>query len=330
VGDVDQPAIAVVVPTFGRADLLPQLVDGLASQQLSERFEVIIVDDCSSDATQDVLAELAAVTPLSLRVLRTDRNRGPALARNLGWQATTAPLVAFTDDDCVPTVHWLAELFEAVVDADVVQGRTMPNPAQADRLGPFSRSLDVPAMTPFFETANICYRRALLERLGGFDETFALAAGEDTDLAKRALASGAQVVFSPTAIVHHEVHPSSFFDTLAKTRSFEGLVQVVVRYPDLRQYFDGRFIWFRRHRLALLAAVGVAASVPSGPRWQRRAAVGGLLCLPYARHRVMRESLGLRRRECLARLPQLLAIDLAELAHTTFAQWRYRGTGGHQ
>jgi GT2 family glycosyltransferase len=327
VGDVDQPAIAVVVPTFGRADLLPQLIEGLAAQKLPAPFEVVIVDDCSPDDTATVLAKLAAVTPLSLKVLRTDRNGGPARARNLGWRATTAPLVAFTDDDCVPTRQWLAELFEAAGDADVVQGRTMPNPAEADRAGPFSRSLDVPEMTPFFETANICYRRCVLEQLDGFDETFALAAGEDTDLAKRALAAGAQVAFSPTAIVYHEVHPSSFFDTLVKTKSFEGLVQVVVRYPDLRQYFDGQHIWFRRHRLALLAAVGVATSVPTGGHWCRRSAVGVLLCLPYAHYRVTREPRGLRRRECVARMPQLLAIDLAELAHVSVAQWRYRDKG---
>jgi hypothetical protein len=86
----------------------------------------------------------------------------------------------------------------------------------------------------------------------------------------------------------------------------------------------------RRHRYAALAFSGLLLGVPGGRGAGRRRLLAMLLCLPYARHRVTREPLGLRRRECIARLPQLLAIDLAELTHTTIAKWRYHGTRRHQ
>jgi hypothetical protein len=128
-------------------------------------------------------------------------------------------------------------------------------------------------------------------------------------------------------LVHHEVHPSNFRDVLVKTRTYEGLVRLTLRYPDLRQFFDGPSVLSRRHRYAALAIGGLLVGVPSGRRAGRRRLLGLLSCVPYARHRVTREPLGLRRRECVVRLPQMLMIDGAELAHSALARWRYRKTG---
>jgi hypothetical protein len=138
------------------------------------------------------------------------------------------------------------------------------------------------------------------------------------------------VVFCADALVHHEIHPSSLTDVLTKTRTYEGLLRLVLKYPDLQQYFDGPLVLSRRHRHAALAGGGVLLGLPGGRRAGRRRLFGALLCLPYARHRVTREPMGLRRRECIARLPQLLAIDLAELISTVVARWRYRGTARHK
>jgi glycosyltransferase involved in cell wall biosynthesis len=312
--------MAVVVATYRRAHLLAQLVAGLDAQDFDQPFEVVLVDDCSPDGASSVLAELAPLVRFPLRILRTDRNRGPASARNLGWRSSSAPLLAFTDDDCIPQPGWLSGLVAALARVDVVQGATLPNPQQMDRVGAFSRSLRITAPTSFFETANMGYRRRVLEDVGGFDESFPLAAG---DLGHRALAAGASFAFAPDAVIHHEVHASSFVHAVAKTKSWQGLVRVVVRYPELRRHFDGgRYVWHRRHRLALFALVGLTISL-----WRPRRTIGlgGIaLILPYVNWRLRSEPLCPARAERIARLPQALVFDLAECTHATIGQIQSR------
>jgi GT2 family glycosyltransferase len=316
--------IAVVVASYGRANLLAQLVGGLEAQDLKQPFEVVLVDDCSPDGTSAVLAQLAESARFPLKVLRTDRNRGPAFARNLGWRASSSPLLAFTDDDCIPEPGWLSGLVAALERVDVVQGRTLPNPLQAERVGAFSRSLHITAPTSFFETANMGYRRRVVEDVGGFDESFPLAAGEDTDLGHRAIAAGASFVFASDAVVHHEVHASSFVSAVAKTKSWQGLVKVVVRYPELRRFFDGRrFVWHRRHQLALVALLGLTLSAGRPRLGVRRGALA--LIVPYVNWRLRREPLCPGRAERIARLPQALVLDLAECTHAAIGQVQSRG-----
>src|SRR5438128_1544197 len=127
-----KPTISVVVPTHNRRALLERLVRALEHQEGAPPYEVVIVDDGFADGTADALARLAADAAVPLRTVLRDLNGGPAAARNAGWEVATAPLVAFTDDDCVPDRKWLARLATRFEDADVVQGRTVPDPAQVD------------------------------------------------------------------------------------------------------------------------------------------------------------------------------------------------------
>src|SRR5689334_19930941 len=83
---LDAPVVSVVVSTFSRAHLLARLVDALAVQEISVPFEVLIVDNGSSDDTPAVLERLSAAATFDLQTLRIDQNQGPAPARNLGWQ----------------------------------------------------------------------------------------------------------------------------------------------------------------------------------------------------------------------------------------------------
>ncbi|TMK81683.1 MAG: glycosyltransferase family 2 protein [Actinobacteria bacterium] len=100
--------VSVVIPTFERAARLPGLVAALEAQSIPlGDFEVIVADDGSRDETQAVLADLAARTRLALRVVRNATNSGPGRARNLAWRSSDAPIIAFTDDDCLPDPGWL-------------------------------------------------------------------------------------------------------------------------------------------------------------------------------------------------------------------------------
>jgi glycosyltransferase involved in cell wall biosynthesis len=243
---VSELQVSVVAATHDRPDRLDALLASLWQQTLDpDSFEVVIVDDGSSDPTPAVLGHwLRRSDGPSLRVLRRERPAGPATARNEGWRAARAPVVAFTDDDCRAAPEWLEAGLGALVMAAggtpdheaIVQGATEPDPLEADRLGPFSRSLTITRLDGWFATANIFYPRSLLERLGGFDgTTFRGAGGEDTDLAWRALADGVPAAFCPDAQVWHAVHQTGPIGRLRNAARWAETMAVFARHPELRR-----------------------------------------------------------------------------------------------
>jgi GT2 family glycosyltransferase len=248
--------------------------------------DVIVVAD---GATPEVLAVLDGV-----RTVRLDPGRGPAAARNAGWREATTDYVAFTDDDCVPAPGWLEALAAAAAPGVAVQGRVEPLPAERGRLGPFTRTLAVDGAGPFFQTANMLYPRDVLERLGGFDETFAFPAGEDTDLGWRARAAGVEVRYAPEALVWHAVHEPGWRGLVRDAPRWGSAIRLVRNHPGIRAHFHHRFFWKPSHerlRPALL-----------GPRpW---ALVPWLLV-----HRREHDSLP----SLLRALPAHLAVDAAEV-----------------
>lgn len=250
---------SIVIPTRNRAARLRACLDGLTAQEVDD-FQVIVVDDASEDATES-LVRGRGLTP-GVRYLRMAGRRGPAAARNAGWRAAEADLVVFTDDDVVPQPGWLAMLLAAHErDPDaVVQGRAEVDPREVQRLGAFGRSQQViSGPGPWFETCNIAYPRALLERLGGFDEQwFTDASGEDTDLGCRAVAAGARVVFEPGALVWHAVHDPGALALVRASQRWRAGVRNVKHFPHLRHALHRRVFWKPSHERLLLAAAALA------------------------------------------------------------------------
>jgi glycosyltransferase involved in cell wall biosynthesis len=181
---------------------LPGLLAALEAQDLEpHRFEVVIVDNGSSDDTRAVLDKLAEASDLNIRVLEIVRNDGPAAARNLGWQSCTPPYVAFIDDDCIPGPTWLRAGLDAisVPSVGVVQGHTEPGDGP---LGDWTLQRTVRAPTPFFEGCNVFYRRAALEAARGFDEDIGWY-GEDTALGWGVIELGFGRGYADGALVVH-------------------------------------------------------------------------------------------------------------------------------
>ena len=196
--------LAVVVPTNRPAAAVARCLEGLLAQE-GPRLEVAIVDDGSPEPD-----ELGRLARPGVAVLRA--GGGVSAARNAGVAATSAPVVAFTDDDCVPEPGWADALLQAIGGWDdavavghVVNG-VPDNPYAAagqlvhDLVHAYYDGADGrPAVAA---ANNLAIPRTLLERAGGFET--AIRFGEDRELCARLVAVGATFVRAPAAVVRHE------------------------------------------------------------------------------------------------------------------------------
>ena len=305
-------SLAVVVATRNRALRLRWLLDALEHQTVDD-FEVVVVDDASQDDTAATLDRFAS--RLSLKVLRHDVATGPARARNEGWRASRAEVIAFTDDDCRPAPDWVERLREAAGPGVVVQGRTEIDPDELHvfHAAPHARSqweLDPPG--PWAQGCNIAYPRAVLEAVDGFDERFPAAAGEDTDLALRAQAAGASYAGAPAAVTYHAVVAGSLAARVRDAGRWQHLAGVVKRHPSMRRHLVARVFWRRSH--AWLVAAAVAPRPAKAP-----------LMTGWALASAPRYGSGPRAVvRSLSELPGRLVVDVAEVAAAARGAVRYR------
>ena len=308
------PDVAVVIPTRGRETRLAFALEALAAQTLDpERFEVVVVRD------EDARAPLAPAPPrVRTRSLTRPGVAGPTAKRNFGWRASEAPLVVFTDDDCRPAPDWLEGLLEvADGDAVFVQGRTEPDPDERHLLHGLARSQEITTQSGWFETCNMAYPRELLERLGGFDESFPFG-GEDTDLGYRALAAGSRSVYADRALVWHAVISRTLARALGEAAAWSEVPALIPRHPELRAVLHRGLFWKRTHARLPLAALGLLLA-------RRRPWLGLALALPYLELRVnWREPTPRRLMRQLLTVPAWAAIDAVEIASRLPAAVRHR------
>lgn len=315
--------VSVVVATHNRSDALMRLLDALGAQTGVDHFEVVVVDDASPDDTPGVIASRPGDRGFTLRYLRLEQNCGPATARNRGWRTAAAPLICFTDDDCQPTTTWLQTMCSRLAEFAVVQGRTLPDPAQVHRWGPWSHTVEVLEENGFYETCNMGYHRSVLVRLGGFDEAFRRPYGEDADLAWRAREAGIGTAFASDAVVFHDVSSSSWYAYIRGLDRREALVRVASHHPRFRANFPAP--WFTRstHPAALGAAGTLALLATRRLRPGTWLLAGAAVAKYYDTVRTTRRGPSSRAKWAYV-LPLALVADLTEVAILARASLRHR------
>jgi len=199
----DWPRVSVVVCSCNGAATLRECCEGLIALEYPD-FEVIVVDDGSSDATASIAAGYG------FRVISTE-NRGLSSARNTGWRAADGEIVAYIDDDASPDPDWLAYLATAFREEGYagVGGPNVPargsNPAAAcvaHAPGNPAHVLLSDREAEHIPGCNSAFRRDVLEAVGGFDPQFRVA-GDDVDICWRVRDRGWRLGFSPAAMVWH-------------------------------------------------------------------------------------------------------------------------------
>jgi cellulose synthase/poly-beta-1,6-N-acetylglucosamine synthase-like glycosyltransferase len=227
------PEYSVIVPAYQAADVVGACVRALAQQTVDRaRYEIVVIDDGSTDATSDAARAAGAD-----RILRVAHG-GPAAARNAGIDAARAEIVLFTDADCEPAEEWIARMV-APMDNPQVMGvkgtyRTK-QPSLIARLVQLEFDIRYERMTEleridFIDTYAAAYRRVLFVEHGLFDTAY--IAAEDVDLSFRLAQAGHWLVFAPDAWVWHR-HPATLGRYLARKARFGyWRAMLYVRYPD--------------------------------------------------------------------------------------------------
>ncbi len=205
----------MVIAAHNAAETIGEQLDALCAQDWARPWEIVVVDNGSTDTTAQIVRDRADRCEW-LRLVTASDGQGPAYARNVGTAAATGSAIAYCDADDVVVAGWVAAMGEGLRQHEFVSG-----PVELDELNPAwlagSRGTTgtegvavFEGVFPFASSCNLGLRRARFEQMTGFDE--ALHVGEDIDLSMRLHLAGVPLAFLAGAVVHYRYRP-----TLAST-----------------------------------------------------------------------------------------------------------------
>lgn len=214
--------ITVIIPAYNSQKTLPALLNSL-SDQIYKDFETIVIDDCSQDNT------LGVIKSYPFQYIRLNKNSGPAYCRNIGAKSARGDILVFTDSDCRPEKNWLHNIHEyfSKCHYDAIMGKLILT--SSNFLGDSISALGFPAggsvgfekiwrvdimgFTESLSSCNCGIKKEIFHKMGGFDESFPYAGGEDSYMAYSLIQAGYKIKYCPDVIVFHEAR-NSFKDFL--------------------------------------------------------------------------------------------------------------------
>jgi len=222
--------ISVIIPTHNRSDALLLTLEHLALQDFGEGWEAIVVNNNSTDNTVEVVQEWQSSFPVELKLVH-EKKPGPAAARNAGARAAGGEYLVFIDNDILTEPDFLNRHVETLRanPACWIVGQFPNRPEQeATVFGRYRKHLHplIPSDGTLRDTDVITGQGTSMpkldfERLGGFDENFFVASGEDRELAIRAIKSGVKILFDPSIIaIHNDWAGSTIRDYCKRQRIY--------------------------------------------------------------------------------------------------------------
>jgi glycosyltransferase involved in cell wall biosynthesis len=239
--------LSVVIPCLNAADTIGDQLEALRNQEWEEPWEVIVADNGSTDASQEVVERFRERMG-NLRAVRASDRRGAAHARNVGVRVARGEALAFCDADDQVADGWVAAMGNALARYEFVAARhdlTKLNEPWAQEKGesPFVRGLSTLSYPPYLPHAGTCglgIRRELHELIGGFDESMTTL--EDTDYCIRLQLAGATLHFVSDAVVHMR-YRSSLRALYKQARGFaEGSARLQKKY-GASAHLPARWKW---------------------------------------------------------------------------------------
>ncbi len=197
--------VSVVIPAYNCENTLPIALQSLLTLKNLNPVEIIVVDDGSTDNTSKIVKTFPMVKYVY------QKNSGPAATRNRGFKESTGEIVFFTDSDCIPQEDWIVRCVGHFDKPEIgvvagTYGIANPENILARSIHSeimFRHNRRMPDFPKSFGSYNFCVRRNIFDLVGGFDESYPFASGEDNDLSYKILEKGYKIYFERSAIVKH-------------------------------------------------------------------------------------------------------------------------------
>ena len=268
-----QLLVTVVIPTYNRGPKLRETIKSLWRQTVpASKFEILVVDNCSTDGTEEIVRQLQAQSPCAIRYHRNDRNRGCFFSTNWGVENASTDIVAMSETDCEVHPEWLERGLKAFDGGDqiaFVAGHMADKPGQTVKF--FSmRNGATQAENPYYPSGNIFYRRSVYLKMGGCRED--LSFGDvgtrpvgcgDSDLAWRIKEAGYKYVYSPEVIAYHDVVTVTPFEWLRAHTRLIVIPELIRRHPALRSTLRWNVFFFADNALFYVALLSLMFALVS-------------------------------------------------------------------
>lgn len=208
---------SVIIPTYNRIDEIIDLIHSLESQTLAKGyFEIIIVDDGSTDGTEEWILTFKERATLNLHFFKQS-HKGPGAARNKGIHKGSGQIFVFIDSDCIVPPDWLSQIKNSFDEDPSIRAFGGRDDASND-FSPLLKAINY-SMNSFISTGgmrrgekkrlakfyprsfNMGVHREIVQQIGGFGE---LRHGQDIEYSHRIIKSGAKVIYIPEAVVYHK------------------------------------------------------------------------------------------------------------------------------
>jgi glycosyltransferase involved in cell wall biosynthesis len=267
---------SLVICTRNRVAQLAQTLKKVSAIRSKLNWELIVVDNASTDRTSDTVREFAATWDRPVELVY-EASQGVSYARNTGWQSANSEIVAYIDDDCYPVEEYVDAVFDCFSknpEHAFVGGRILLYDP-SDRRVTIQESLETRFFPPdsfirpgVIHGANLAFRRAALNEVGGYDLWFgpgALFIAEEAELLARISAAGWTGTYDPRPLVYHHHRRKTFSDEWHLMRAYDrgrgAYYAKCILNKRMRQNYVRNWLLTRRYHSWKTSALEIVAGL---------------------------------------------------------------------